>query len=204
MVAVLQGVPAGMVSRVIVVNGQRIGFTSCWGAGDSSAVVYDGLICLAVGDRLIAVDAETGKEKWTYKPSLKTQQSPDGRRGVIVMRARAARIQAVQVRMLVAGNAGLAGVGSGGLSGAAVVNGVIYFGSREGLHALEKKSRSEIWRFDTPLPVSGRPIVANGVIYFHTTRGMLAGLTRTAPGGRGDLAPQQRAGLYAVRLKAKD
>jgi outer membrane protein assembly factor BamB len=53
-----------------------------------------------------------------------------------------------------------------------VVDGVIFYGSKEGLHAMEVKTRQEKWTFKTgEQDVSNSPLVYAGVIYFGTEAG---------------------------------
>ena len=42
----------------------------------------------------------------------------------------------------------------------------MYFGSKDGLHAVELKTRTPLWTYRTEAPVTLRPVVAGGVIYF--------------------------------------
>ena len=67
--------------------------------------------------------------------------------------------------------------GSGIHSSPAVVNGVVYFGSRDGyLYALDAKTGAKIWSFQTGSWVDSSPIVVSGVVYCGSNDGCLYAL----------------------------
>jgi outer membrane protein assembly factor BamB len=58
-------------------------------------------------------------------------------------------------------------------SSAALVNGVVYFGSDDGyLYALKAYDGTLIWKLKTDGPVSSSPAVANGLVYFMSRDGI--------------------------------
>ena len=195
--------------QVIVINGRKIVPTYHREGSGCRLACHDGVVCLTAGGMVAAVDAKTGKEKWTYKPQLSKPKEETGAR-VFRMGQGGARVQ-----VFVAGNLNVpAASGSGPLSAPLVADGVLYFGSREGLHALNLKTRHEMWKFPTPAGVSGRPVVSEGVIYFGTSRTNQANVAAWPQGGlvaagvpekaNAQEEPGKVPGLYAVRLKAKD
>ncbi len=188
----------GLAALRIQINGKDVtGFMGP--AVDQKVALAGGVLYLSAGDRLVALDAKTGKEMWAFQPDLKKQPEEGGAKTVVVRGG----VQA-QARVVV-WNSGMARARAGRLSAPAVAGGAVYFGSREGLHALDLKSRQELWRFETPMAVAGRPVVANGVVYFATTKDVPFAFGGVRPAQQRQPRPpaEQPPGLYAVRLKAE-
>jgi len=186
----------GLAALRIQINGKDVtGFMGP--ASDQTVALAGGVLYLSAGDRLVAVDAKTGKEMWAFQPDLKKQPEEGGAKTVVVQGG--AQAQAV----VIVWHSGMARVAAARLSAPAVAGGAVYFGSTEGLHALDPKSRQELWRFETPLAVAGRPVVADGVVYFGTTKEVPFGAVRPAQQGQPQPPAEQPPGLYAVRLKAE-
>ncbi|KPK82966.1 MAG: hypothetical protein AMJ81_08725 [Phycisphaerae bacterium SM23_33] len=172
----------------VFVNGRQIELgprlTDAW-----ELTCSDGTVYLAAGERLVGLDADTGRQQWTHEPQLKEAGGNGVRRQVIQQLG--GQGKAV---VMIAGVVSLTpGLGLCQLTPAAIHAGVMYFGSGEGLHALDLQTRQQLWIFKTPGPVCGRPVVADGVIYFGTL------MAAVLEGQKGDLA---EARLYALRLKA--
>lgn len=204
--------PAGLgvvrIRQRIVVKWHEMVLDSSDFDAPGSVVSADGVLYLTVGDRLVGVDAATGKEKWAHRPEFGSPGKPGGPHVIQLQQGGA------QLRIVVAGNAIGVGASPGaGLTDPAAADGVLYFGSREGLHAVDVKTGQEIWRFATATPVSGPPAIADGVIYFGTSRALVGGLLAfheqavTGPENAQVLAEQegvaQGPGVYAVRVKGR-
>ncbi len=184
------------VRQQIVVNGRKV--VSWHGArADACLAVADGVVAVTAGDRLVCVDAGTGAQKWTWRPEPKKAPGQNPAGGMVFVQGGAQ----VQVRMVVGG--GILNLTPGGaLSGPAVAGGVIYVGEREGLCALDGKTRQKLWRCKTPHPLAARPVVADGVIYFLTAsvRAQARLMVLNQPGGQAGQADAGGA-LHALRLK---
>ncbi len=189
----------GQLQGMIVINGRNLDLSPR--PARAGMACDDAAIYLTVGERVLAVDGRTGAEMWTYAAKLKDPAPADGGSRIVIQGGGKA-----QVRMaVVAGNAGLVMVPGATLTGPTVAGGVLYFGSREGLHALDLKSRCEIWKLQVPWPVSGPPVIAGGVIYFGTLATPAGGLVSNveARGARVRGEKEKAGALSAVRLESK-
>ena len=194
------GAAGGMAvafKQQVIINGKNVALPSADAAGKTVAVA-DGVAYLTAGEKLLALTAE-GKEKWSMTPALPKDEKKDagGAPGVAGGNFVVAGGGKAQIRIMVAGNVGgganfIGGPGGGkGLTGPAVHEGVVYVGGPDGLHAVDLASQAELWKLATPAPVAGRPVVADGVIYFATFRpGQLA------KGAEGEDGPC----VYAVKV----
>jgi len=150
-------------------------------------------VYLATATGVAAFDPTRGAKLWEYKLP-EGQAAPAGNAGgnVVVMGGGGGN---VQVRIVMGGAQGaqvmriINGriVASGGLAGLAMADGVAYVGDAKGLHAIDTKTRTRLWTFQTPHPVAEPPVIADGVIYFATR-------AKTDQGGA--------VALYAVSLPA--
>ncbi|OPX25004.1 MAG: hypothetical protein B1H04_00905 [Planctomycetales bacterium 4484_123] len=181
--------PAEFVQRVVV-NGRVVVVIGTMRSPRALRMaVAGGKVYLTHQGRVLALDAGTGKEVWTYE--VKADQSSGGGR---VVQAGAGRVW-VQV------GGTLVGWGGVGLTAPAVRQGIVYFGSAKGLHALDARTGRALWLFKTPRRVTGRPVVANGVIYFATNEQVRAGGVLVAGVGRGKASGAAGPScMYAVRL----
>jgi hypothetical protein len=67
------------------------------------------------------------------------------------------------------------GMGGGGLSLPCVADGTMYVASPAGLHAVDLKTRQELWRLDSKEQIAARPVVIDGVLYYGTAEQIVAG-----------------------------
>ena len=158
--------------------------------------VAGGAVWLTAGSKILAVDAAKGTKLWEHSPAAKKGKG-------------APQLNADRVQVVVGGQVLVfmrVGVGgrmaaakthvshSGELSPPAVAGGVMYFGSKDGLHAVDLKTRTPLWTYRTEAPVTLRPVVAGGVIYF---------ATRSPPVmvADGKTYFVSRPTLYALKLK---
>ncbi len=190
------GQPGVWARQVINVNGQRL-ILSDGGQGDRRWLgVFDDTIYLSGARQVAAVDAKTGTRKWAVKPQLEGGEDEDGGKHMVVVQGGGAAVQ-----VMVGGNM-IAGGSSASLTPAAAAGGTVFFGSREGLHAVDARTGRELWKLKTDEPVSGVPVVAGGVVYFSTGLGLAHGGLVFLQGGRN--APPARLGgsLRALKLTA--
>ena len=174
---------------------------------DRPLAVAGGAVYLAAGSRILAVDAAKGTKLWEHSPAAKRAEGAP--------KLNADRLQVViggQVRVFVirAGPGGpraimdTHGFHSGWLSPPTVAGGVMYFGSADGLHAVDLKTRGPLWTYRTNAPVTLRPVVVGGVIYFTTAPSPLAVVQPLLGRANVGVQPQGKAAkpsLYALKLK---
>lgn len=137
--------------------GPPIGEETLLAAGD---VVYT-----VGGGQVHAIASADGKGLWTFQPRSKEEdQGGDGPNGMVVnIQAGGAIIMGGQGRFI------LRGMGAGGLTMPCVDGGTMYLASPMGLHAVDLKSRAELWRLEGEGGIVARPTVADGVLYYGTS-----------------------------------
>ncbi|HUS47149.1 MAG TPA: PQQ-binding-like beta-propeller repeat protein [Phycisphaerae bacterium] len=133
--------------------------------GAGRPVLQAGVLYAAGTNEIHAIDAASGKQLWSYKPKPKAGQAQ------------------AQVRQVFVGNAGVVviggqgrvimqGVGTRLISPPCIDGGMMYVGSSYGLHAVELKTRQELWRLETTQPVQLCPTAADGTLYFAAGSGL--------------------------------
>ena len=167
--------------------------TSDSNAPGRSLAVAAGTIYAVVDGEVAAVEAATGRRLWSHRPKL-AGDAPHGKQQTVVVQGGGR----ARVQVFVGGN--VAGAKPTSLTPPAVVGGELVFGSREGLHALDLKTRRELWRLKTEHPVVSRPVVVGGVVYFVTSDASRLGGLRIV---RGAGAVAGSAKLRALRLRAE-
>ncbi len=188
------GVVVFQAQQVINVNGQKIVISNSSDRARRSMAIADGVVYVAAGDRLTAVDLKKGKQKWAHKTAAAKDANEDAAGGAVIVQGGGA----AQIRMILSG---AMGGGPGALTAPAVAGGVAYYGG-DGLHALDLKTKQELWRLKTDNPVVGAPVVIDGVLYFITAPGM-GGMGGPMVIRGGQPAIQSGAKLHALRLKLK-
>ena len=175
---------------------------------DRPLAVAGGAVCLAAGSKILAVDAAKGTKLWEHSPSAKKGNGPGAANanGVQV-------IVAGQVKVMIVANVGAGrqvihrSISSDpeALTPPVVAGDVMYFGSKHGLHAVDLKTRGPLWTYRTKAPVTLRPVVADGVIYFVTTSSpLLVGAGMPGQPGRLNIRLRGKAStsmLHALKLK---
>jgi outer membrane protein assembly factor BamB len=122
----------------------------------SSVIVGDGVACFkSLDGYLYALDAKTGNSKWSF-PVQKT-------------------LQPFQI------NTPFEGRPNEVMSVPAVVNGIVYVGTRSGLYALDSQTGKPMWKFATESTVESTPIVQEEKVYISSSnvsrdRGYIYGL----------------------------
>ena len=172
--------------QMLWVNGKRIVTRA---QADESIVISGDSVHLSHQGQLICLDAKTGKQRWAHKPNLAAEAGGADEDGGVV-RVQGVAQANVAINVLIAGRALTSGLGGTGITAPAVLGRVLCFGGPDGLRAIDARTGELLWRYKTPCGVVGRPVVANGVIYFCT-----GGIFRT-PGAAGN------ANLYALSMKA--
>ncbi len=182
-------------------NGMAMGGVA---RGDEALAISDGVIYNSMGDQVFAIDANNGQRLWNFKPGGKEANAGNGNAaqgGAIVIRGNAnIRIQAQIV--VNGGNVVINGVsyGSGALSSPCVHEGMLYVGSAEGLHAVDLKTRLEVWKIEAK-GVTVQPFVVGGVLYFATGKAESGVAMYNAPQPADENAPAEDYVLHAVKLK---
>ncbi|MEG4286343.1 PQQ-binding-like beta-propeller repeat protein [Microcoleus sp. A006_D1] len=106
----------------------------------SPVVVFDGVACFrSLDGYLYALDAKTGKSKWSF-PAYGT-------------------LQPFQI------NTRFEGRPDEVMSFPTVANGVVYIGTRSGLYALDVQTGKPLWRFATDNSVDSTPLLDKGRVY---------------------------------------
>ena len=176
---------AAKVQQLVIVNGQVIRKGEGAALDGSGLAVAGDTVYLAGDSRLIAVNARTGQHVWSCSPGEKAGGDEDAGNANVPLIIGGNGMMRVRIQGNVVGPGGLVvvGAGFGGLGEPLLDGDVIYCGSAKGLHAVDRRSGEPLWVFETSDPVVGRPVIADGVIYF----------VAAGEGGRST--------LHAVRIK---
>jgi outer membrane protein assembly factor BamB len=81
-----------------------------------------------------------------------------------------------------------------------ISEGSVYFGSWDGIHALDAQTGSEKWRLLTPNPIYTSPCVRDGVLYFTCRKGEVGSLMVHPSDIR--VKSDMLEALYAVQVEA--
>lgn len=182
-----------MIRRVVVVNGQKVVVTDDLAAGSREMAVADGIIYVTAGGKVVAVDAKRGKQQWSCEPEGDSAAGADRPGGGTVIMNGGGKVQ------FAIWSATREPARTTYLTSPVAGDGVLYVGSKAGLHAIDPKTRQQLWRLKTSQPVFGRPVVRDGVVYFVTGPAPAGGVIMTDGSGKVALG---KACLHAVRLKA--
>ncbi len=182
--------------QIIDVNGRRLVLSDGSQDGRRWLRVFQDTIYLSGAQQVTAVDAKTGTKKWTVKPRLEGGEDEEGGGQMVVVQGGGAAVQVMVGPNMIGGS-------SASLTQVAAAGGTVFFGSREGLHAVDARTGRELWKLKTDEPVSSVPVVAGGVVYFCTGAGLAGPRVVLLQGGRN--APPARLGgsLHALKLTAK-
>jgi outer membrane protein assembly factor BamB len=168
--------------------------------GDNTVLAAGDALYTASGGLVHAIDAGSGRLLWTYKPELKDSEAGAGGAGGVV------NIQVVGGGAVVMGGGGrfiMRSGGGGGLSIPWIESGTMYVASPVGLHAVDLKTRQELWRLESNEVIAARPIVIGGVLYYGTADLSTAGaggiVMMNVNGGQG-LVVQQRVAIAQAQV----
>ncbi|MCX9084250.1 MAG: PQQ-binding-like beta-propeller repeat protein [Candidatus Methanoperedens sp.] len=158
-------------------NGQIVWSTLIGKRSESSPAVGDGIIGFGT-DRgeIVALDAATGKLKWSYDTGVSDiRSSPVITNGTIIVGSNDGSIYALTTE-------------KGALkwkystrdnveSSPAVKNGIVYAGSRDsGFLAIDSETGNTRWKFPDSGQVISSPAISNNVVYFGTKNNFIYGL----------------------------
>ncbi len=154
----------------------------------TSPAVADGVVYVGGFDgNLYALAASDGKLKWSFKtegnsffPKGEIQGSPSVADGRVFFGARDGFVYALDVgsgKQLWRSDH----KGSWVPTSPAVADGVVYAGSSDGqfVQAVDARTGSEKWRFESKMRVFSSPVIASGRVYFGITNGDLVALNAT-------------------------
>jgi outer membrane protein assembly factor BamB len=156
-----------------------------WDYYTSSPVVAQGTVVIGSGDGgVYAADAATGELRWSYATDGRVRSSPAVADGVVYVGSMDGRLYAIDLatgsarwRFETEGyalNSSEWGFDRRSIqSSPAVVDGTVYFGSRDGhVYAVDAASGEERWRFDQEVSwCNTSPAVFDGVVYAGTSDG---------------------------------
>jgi len=174
-------VAAVAMGELAVINGQLVTLPPQTFPDGPGMAVADGTVCLAGAGKLLAVDARTGRRKWS-RLGDDDQGQADHRKAVNLPGGLGNAQVRIQIQIQ-GGPVAAGGVQVQGLSEPLADGQVLYYGSPKGLRAADRATGKSLWFFEAPGGVPARPVIADGVIYF------------AAAGENG------QAKLYAVGLK---
>ena len=128
----------------------------------SDGIVYIGA---SYTNRIIALDAYTGKELWEYATEYKVISSPAVGGSLVFIGSTDANVYAFDTKT---GTLVWKYNTAGGISGssATVSGGTVYIGAEDKkMYAFEKSSGKLIWSFKADESISSTPLVSNGFLY---------------------------------------
>ncbi|MET7913862.1 serine/threonine-protein kinase [Streptomyces avermitilis] len=131
----------------------------------SSPTVADGVVYVGSYDLiLLAVDADTGKQRWTFHTGNVVQSAPTVALGVVYVSCGDGNLYAVNTAT--GKQRWKFHTGKSMSSSPAVAQGVVYVGCDDGnLYAVDTDTGKQRWKFRTGAEVSSSPAVADGVVY---------------------------------------
>lgn len=134
----------------------------------SSATVVDGVLFIEGDGTVYALDGATGVPVWSKSTGTSGSSTPAVADGVVYVGSSGKKVFALNA----ASGATIWSSTTGGdvsLSSPAVANGVVYVGAADKkLYALSQADGNQIWTTTNNGPVYSMPVVANGVVYYHT------------------------------------
>jgi outer membrane protein assembly factor BamB len=184
-------VATGNVRRVLQVTiaGRII---KSLGTDSQPLIIADGGIHMLAGEELICLDAKTGQKNWQHKLQAKTDDEGDAKNREVLMRIAMMRQQY--------------GVG---VSLLAICDGMAYAAGSRGLVGITLKTGQQVWELPAAKGgLSGRPILADGVLYFGIDDGTLSGVRLPRGVAAAEDNPKDdvkclEPGLHALRIKAE-
>lgn len=150
-------------------------------SGVSQPAVGNGVVCVASGSTVFAVDAATGQERWHFSTGQywDMPSAPALVGGRVYFGSKHADGHLYALDALTGQPHWRVSLGEPATSAPAVVDGVLYVGTESGLRALDPATGEQRWALSSTTVFAG-PTVAGGIAYVHA-------------GGSGD-----SRGLYAV------
>lgn len=185
-----------------MINGGRIRFAMTingkavlpGGGGEREIIVRDGTVYVSGGQRVTAAALKDGAKQWEYElktPEVKNAGGPNvvgGMGGGQVIINGGARV--VINGMVLGGNGRMMGVGGAG--SVTVVGQTLCYSESDGLHAVDLRTRQEMWVLPTAGIIGTSVAAGDGVLYFGVA----------SSGAPGDDRVKLPA-MYAVKLPKK-
>jgi outer membrane protein assembly factor BamB len=144
---------------------------------ESSPAIGEGIIAFGTdGGDIIALDASTGKQKWSYDTGvIGIKSSPVIADGAIFIGSNDGSVYAINTDN---GNLKWKYSTSDNVeSSPSVKNGVVYFGSRDSnFFAIDAANGKLKWKFSNSGPVICAPAISNNMVYFGTQNNVIYGL----------------------------
>ncbi|MFE1290867.1 PQQ-binding-like beta-propeller repeat protein [Streptomyces sp. NPDC058751] len=144
--------------------------------GTSSAAVLWGMVYIGSLDGQVhALDANTGRRRWTGITEGAVVSSPAGMRGVMHIGSLDGRVYALDT--VTGRRRWTFETGHGVHSSPTVVQGAVYIGSDDGrVYALDANTGHHRWAFKTGYPVGSSPTAVQGVVYIGSWNGQVYAL----------------------------
>jgi outer membrane protein assembly factor BamB len=158
-------------------NGDVIWSTLVGKITESSPAIGEGIIAFGTdGGAIVALDASTGKQKWSYDAGVSDiKSSPVIADGTIIIGSNDGSIYALTTDK---GNLKWKYSTSDNVeSSPSVKNGVVYVGSKDSSFlAINATTGKLIWKFSDSGPVLSAPAISNDIVYFGTRNNFIYGL----------------------------
>lgn len=157
-------------------NGEVVWSTLVGKIADSSPAIGEGIIAFGTdGGAIVALDAFTGKEKWSYYAGVSDiKSSPVIADGAIFIGSNDGAVYAITTggtlkwKFSTGDNVG---------SSPSVKNGVVYFGSQDSnFYAVDEVTGKLKWEFPYSGAVLSAPAISNDVVYFGSENKLIYGL----------------------------
>lgn len=158
-------------------NGEIIWTTLVGKVAESSPAIGEGIITFGTdGGAIVALDASTGKLKWSYDAGVSDiKSSPVIADGTVIIGSNDGSIYALTIEK---GDLKWKySTGDNVESSPSIKNGVVYVGSRDSSFlAIDMVSGKLKWKFPNSGPVISAPVISNDIVYFGTQNRFIYGL----------------------------
>jgi eukaryotic-like serine/threonine-protein kinase len=137
------------------------------------AAVEDGVVYFGNNDKqFYAVEVKLGQLKWMIEVDSNIRTDPGISHEIILVGS--SHLKAVD---MLAGEVKWIYEDQEITSSPSIAGETVYFGTVQGLHAVDVKTGRNQWKFPTETPVVTSPVIADGVVYFATREGYVYALT---------------------------
>jgi outer membrane protein assembly factor BamB len=159
---------SGNLFRYRVAGGAKLGQAQAIDSGESNStglVIADGTIYFGIeSPALLAIDAATGKHKWSYQPGSQIFTNPVVANGLVYVREIDGPVHAISAAT---GKQVWSRAAIGSTAGLAVAGGRLYYPVSLSVQAVDAKTGTPIWAFSPPndAVIIGAPAVANGLVF---------------------------------------